>query len=97
MIASMTCVTCARPSVTLLGGCSESALLGMTHETAGRWFDFTSVKNWLESTTLPTWWSWWTSVNSGSGFQISGVWASCAYWTQYICPFAQSGWPPFST
>src|SRR5437667_283444 len=49
MMASITCVTCACPSVTLLGGCSESLLLGMTHETAGRWFERTSEKNRLAS------------------------------------------------
>ena len=50
MITSITLVTHACPSVVLLGGCSESALLGMTHETAGRRFFFTSVKSPLAST-----------------------------------------------
>jgi hypothetical protein len=46
---------------------------------------------------FPSWWSWWTVSNQGSGFQIPGVLARCATAGQIISSSAQSGSPPLLT
>jgi hypothetical protein len=73
---------------------AESSPLGTTQETAGRAPFLASVKSLVEATTLPSWLSWRTSLNSGSGFQIEGVVTACAIGLHDIEPVSQSGSVP---
>ncbi len=47
---------------------------------------------------FPSWPSWLTSVNDGSGFQMPGVWGPCCTGAHVIAAsFSQSGSVPLNT
>src|SRR5881409_2739846 len=55
------------------GGCSLTSPFGTIHETVGRVPVCAATRNSRTGWMLPSWPSWCTVWNSGSGFQISGV------------------------
>src|SRR5215813_9306773 len=94
MIALIALVTYACPRVTSAGGCSLTRLLGVSHETSGSVPALASAKKSCIGTMFPSWWSWWTVLNHGNGFQMPGVYEFCHFVLQTIPPSSQSGCAP---
>src|SRR5579859_6227930 len=79
MIALIKPVMYVWPALTGEVGCSDTALFGMTQETAGSVPARAAAKKLFSVVMFPVWPSWWTSVNDRSGFQMPGVCGPC--WT----------------
>jgi hypothetical protein len=70
----------------------------LIHETAGRVPFLAAVKKFESVWIFPSWLSWVTSVNEGSGFHIPGVFGPCCTGAHVIeASFSQSGSVPWNT
>src|SRR4029079_12549040 len=98
MISLTRYVVYAWPDETLLGGCSLTIPLGITHDTAGRLPARAAPTRFSTDCTLPTWPFCCTSVKRGSGFQmlpVSAFWSTAGHTT--TLPSQHSGSVPSNT
>ena len=94
MIMLISPVTYDWPFVIRAGGCSLTAFVGATQETAGRRPAFAALSKLVERPEVGELMSVWTSSNQGSGFTMPDVVEFCGTGAQNIALFLQSGsWP----